>query len=947
MITNNFAKRHNGPQAHDIQKMLDVIGVSSIDELIDKTIPSAIRLKQPLNLPQGMNEYEYITHMKELASKNKIFKSYIGMGYYNTITPGVLQRNILENPGWYTAYTPYQAEISQGRLEVLFTFQTTICSLTAMPIANASMLDEATAAAEAMLMFYGSRSREQQKNNVIKFFVDSSLFPQNLEVIKTRALPKGIELVVGNPKEIELDNTFFGAILQYPNLFGEVNDYSNFTAKAKEKNIFVAFVADILSLALLTPPGELGADVVCGNTQRFGVPMGYGGPHAGYFACTDTFKRNMPGRIVGLTVDAQGNKAFRLALQTREQHIKREKATSNICTASALVAIVAAQYAAYHGQEGIKEIAKDIHCLAGLLSMEASAYGFKQLNKVFFDTLHFETPVSSEIVCKKAIEKQMNFNILDENHLTISIDETTSIEDINSILEVFASSVNKEHKAVSCNGECSKGIIPESLLRKSEFLKEEVFNKYHSETDMMRYLKKLEIKDLSLNRAMIPLGSCTMKLNAASEVIPFTWVEFGSIHPFAPKNQTEGYLEMIDNMDMILSEITGFAKVSLQPNSGAAGEYAGLMTIRNYQKANGQENRKVCLIPASAHGTNPASAAMAGLDIIVIKSTSEGEIDIEDLREKAVANKENLSCLMVTYPSTHGVFEEGILEIIKIIHDNGGLVYMDGANMNAQVGLTSPGFMGADVCHLNLHKTFAIPHGGGGPGVGPIGVNEKLVDYLPNHICFETGGKHGSQVAGAPYGSAMALTMTYGYLKLLGLDGLTEATRYAILNANYIKARLSTDYKILYTGKNGMVAHEMIMDCNPFSLTSGVQCGDIAKRLMDYGFHAPTVAFPVHGTLMIEPTESEPLSEIDRLCDALIQIRKEIKDIEDGKADKENNLIKNAPHTMQVVCAESWDRPYSRQEAAFPLEHDDKYWPSSSRVDDAFGDRNLCACWDR
>lgn len=947
MITNNFAKRHNGPQAHDIQKMLDVIGVSSIDELIDKTIPSAIRLKLPLNLPQGMNEYEYITHMKELASKNKIFKSYIGIGYYNTITPGVLQRNILENPGWYTAYTPYQAEISQGRLEVLFTFQTTICSLTAMPIANASMLDESTAAAEAMLMFYGSRSREQQKNNVVKFFVDSSLFPQNLEVIRTRALPKGIELVVGNPKEIELDNTFFGAILQYPNLFGEVNDYSNFTSKAKEKNIFVAFVADILSLALLTPPGELGADVVCGNTQRFGVPMGYGGPHAGYFACTDTFKRNMPGRIVGLTVDAQGNKAFRLALQTREQHIKREKATSNICTASALVAIVAAQYATYHGQEGIKEIAKDIHCLAGLLSKEASAYGFKQLNKVFFDTLHFETPVSSEIVCKKAIEKQMNFNILDENHLTISIDETTSIEDINSILEVFASSVNKEHKAVSCNGECSKGIIPESLLRKSEFLKEEVFNKYHSETDMMRYLKKLEIKDLSLNRAMIPLGSCTMKLNAASEVIPFTWVEFGSIHPFAPKNQTEGYLEMIDNMDMILSEITGFAKVSLQPNSGAAGEYAGLMTIRNYQKANGQENRKVCLIPASAHGTNPASAAMAGLDIIVIKSTSEGEIDIEDLREKAVANKENLSCLMVTYPSTHGVFEEGILEIIKIIHDNGGLVYMDGANMNAQVGLTSPGFMGADVCHLNLHKTFAIPHGGGGPGVGPIGVNEKLVDYLPNHICFETGGKHGSQVAGAPYGSAMALTMTYGYLKLLGLDGLTEATRYAILNANYIKARLSTDYKILYTGKNGMVAHEMIMDCNPFSLTSGVQCGDIAKRLMDYGFHAPTVAFPVHGTLMIEPTESEPLSEIDRLCDALIQIRKEIKDIEDGKADKENNLIKNAPHTMQVVCAETWDRPYTRQEAAFPQPHDDKYWPTCGKVDDAFGDRNLCACWDK
>ena len=945
MITNNFAKRHNGPQAQDIQKMLDVIGVSSIDELIDKTIPSSIRFKSPLNLEQGMNEFEFISHMKDLASKNKVYKSYIGMGYYNTITPGVLQRNILENPGWYTAYTPYQAEISQGRLEALFNFQTTVCSLTAMPIANASMLDEATAAAEAMLMFFGSRSREQQKNNVIKFFVDSSLFPQNLEVIRTRAIPKGIELVIGNPKDIVLDNTFFGAILQYPNVFGEVNDYREFTSKAKENNVFVAVIADILALSLLTPPGEWGADAVCGNTQRFGVPMGYGGPHAGYFACTENFKRNMPGRIVGETIDAQGNKAFRLALQTREQHIKREKATSNICTASALVAIVAAQYAAYHGKEGIKEIAEDIHCLAALLSKEASAYGFNQLNKSFFDTLYFQTPVSSEIVCKKAIEKQMNFNILDENHLTISIDETTSVEDVNAILEVFAASAGKTFKAVACNGECSKGIIPENLKRKSEFLSEEIFNKYHSETDMMRYLKKLEIKDLSLNRAMIPLGSCTMKLNAATEVIPFTWVEFGSIHPFAPKDQTIGYLEMIDNMDRILSEITGFAKISFQPNSGAAGEYAGLMTIRNYQIANGQENRKVCLIPSSAHGTNPASAAMAGMEILVVKSTSEGEIDIDDLREKAVANKDNLSCLMVTYPSTHGVFEEGILEIIKIIHDNGGLVYMDGANMNAQVGLTSPGFMGADVCHLNLHKTFAIPHGGGGPGVGPIGVTEKLVDFLPNHICFETGGKQGSQVAGAPYGSAMALIMTYGYLKLLGLDGLTDATRYAILNANYMKARLSTAYKILYTGKNGMVAHEMILDCNPFSLSSGVQCGDIAKRLMDYGFHAPTVAFPVHGTLMVEPTESEPLSEMDRLCDALIKIRQEVRDIEEGRADKANNIIKNAPHTMQVVCADTWDKPYSRQEAAFPLEHDDKYWPTSGRVDDAFGDRNLVCCW--
>lgn len=947
MITNNFSRRHNGPQEKDLEGMLKVIGVSSIDELIDKTIPSAIRFKEPLKLAQGMNEYEYITHLKGLASKNKLYTSFIGMGYYNTILPAVLQRNILENPGWYTSYTPYQAEISQGRLEALFTFQTAIQSLTSMPLANASMLDESTSVAEAMLMFYGTRSRTQKKDNVVKFFVEEGLFPQTIEVIKTRAFPQGIELVFGSSDKIELDSSFFGAVVQYPSRNGEVKDYSEFVSKAKENNIFVGVASDLLSLSLLTPPGEWGADCVCGSTQRFGVPMGFGGPHAGYFACRESFMRNMPGRIVGETVDVQGNKAYRLALQTREQHIKREKATSNICTATAMVAVVAGQYAAWHGPLGIKAIANEVHSLAALLAKEATQYGFVQKNKSFFDTLYFQTPVSAKMVCNKAIENKMNFNPVDDNHISISFDETTTIDNVNTILSIFAELASKTHKTIEFREESSEGIIPSSLARKTDILTQEIFSRYHSETEMMRYLKKMEIKDLSLNRAMIPLGSCTMKLNAAAEMIPFTWIEFGNIHPFVPKDQAQGYLEVIDNMDRIISEVTGFAKTSFQPNSGAAGEYAGLTTIRDYQRANGQEDRTVCLIPASAHGTNPASAAMAGLDIIIVKSTKEGEVDVDDLRKKAEANKDKLSSLMITYPSTHGVFEEEILEIIKIIHDNGGLVYMDGANMNAQVGLTSPGYMGADVCHLNLHKTFAMPHGGGGPGVGPIGVTAQLADYLPTHSEVNVGSKHGSPVSGSPYGSPMLLLITYGYLKMLGVDGLADATRYAILNANYMKERLSDSYNILYTGKQGMCAHEFIIDCNSFSLSSGVQAGDVAKRLMDYGFHAPTVAFPVHGTLMIEPTESESLREMDRLCDALIQIRKEIKDIEEGRADKKNNLIKNAPHTMQVICADTWDRPYSRQEAAFPQPHDDKYWPSCSKVDDAFGDRNLVTSWDK
>lgn len=941
MITNNFARRHNGPQPAEVEKMLKVIGVSTLDELIDKTIPEKIRFKQPLDLPEGMNEYEYFTMLKSLAAKNKMYNSYIGQGYYNTIVPAVLQRNILENPGWYTSYTPYQAEISQGRLETLFTFQTMVCSMTAMPLANASLLDEATACAEAMLMFFASRSRQQQKDNVCKFFVSQDLFPQSIDVIKTRALPRGIEVVVASEDTV-LDETFFGAILQYPNCKGEIKDYAKFVADAKAKGIFVAVSADLMSLALLTPPGEWGADCVCGTTQRFGCPMAFGGPSAAYFACAEGFKRTMPGRIIGQTVDAQGNKAFRLALQTREQHIKREKATSNICTAQALVAIMAGQYAAWHGQEGIREIAQDINNTAATIAEGAKAYGYKQLNETYFDTIRLECPVDAEKVCNEARSSQMNFLLIDNKTIGISTDETTGCKEVRAILNVLAKAAGKAFGEVSCQKANS---IPASLQRKSAFLTQKVFNAYHSETEMMRYLKKLEVKDLSLNRAMIPLGSCTMKLNAAMEMIPFTWAEFANIHPFVPREQAEGYYEMIEDMDHILSTITGFAKVSLQPNSGAAGEYAGLTTIRNYQRANGQENRTVCLIPASAHGTNPASAAMAGMKIIVIKTTADGEIDIADLKEKAEANKENLSCLMITYPSTHGVFEEGIIDIINIIHENGGLVYMDGANMNAQIGLTSPGYMGADVCHLNLHKSFAMPHGGGGPGVGPIGASAKLADYLPTHGRVATGASKGTPVAASPFGSAGLLPITYGYLKMCGRDGLAQATKYAILNANYMRTRIATAYNILYTGTHGMCAHEFIMDCNQFSLSSGVQCGDIAKRLMDYGFHAPTVAFPVHGTLMIEPTESEPLSEMDRLCDALIEIRNEIREIEEGKADKVNNVIMNAPHTMQVVCADTWERPYSRQKAAFPLPYDDKYWPTSSKVDDAYGDRNLVVAW--
>ncbi len=952
MITNNFTHRHNGPGPKDVEKMLQKIGVDSIDQLIVETVPAAIRLDKPLNLPAGLNEYETFNHMKEVGGRNKLYRSYIGMGYYNSIVPGVILRNILENPGWYTSYTPYQAEISQGRLEALLNFQTMVSDLTAMPMSNCSLLDEATAAAEAMIMAFNSRSRQAIKRNAIKFFVSNTLFTQSIDVLRTRALPLGIELVEGCHKEFKPTPEYFGAIVQYPDERGSVNNYSELTTNIHAVEGMMLVVADILSLALLTPPGEWGADVVVGSTQRFGIPMGYGGPHAAFLAARDEFKRNMPGRIIGITVDADGNRALRMALQTREQHIKREKATSNICTAQALLATMASMYAVFHGPEGIKEIARNINILAGVLSDEVQKYGYKQLNQFFFDTVQISLPerVNLEEIRKLALENKMNFRYIDGQTIGISIDETTTLAEINIILSIFTRAAGKTFDEFICvPAECKKiTTIPVQFARTSSYLTHDVFNNYHSETELMRYIKRLEEKDLSLNRSMIPLGSCTMKLNAATELFPLSWPEFNALHPFVPADQAEGYTYMINEMERAFSEITGFAAMSFQPNSGAAGEYAGLMVIREYHRSRGDFHRNVCLIPSSAHGTNPASAHMAGMEVVVTKCDEYGNIDIADLKSKAEQYSNNLAALMVTYPSTHGVFEEGILKIVDIIHLNGGQVYMDGANMNAQVGLTNPGHIHADVCHLNLHKTFAIPHGGGGPGVGPIGVADHLVQFLPGHTIVKTGGSQAiTAVSAAPYGSALVLTISYAYLKLMGGEGLTEATKFAILNANYLKACLKDDYKILYTGKNGHVAHEMILDCNKFHLSADVQVIDIAKRMMDYGFHAPTVAFPVHGTLMVEPTESEPLSELDRLVDALKSIRQEIAEIEEGRADKSNNLIKNAPHTAMMATSDEWSLPYTRRQAVFPRpwSNIDKYWPSVRRVDDAYGDRNLvCTC---
>ncbi|GCC52165.1 glycine dehydrogenase [Chryseotalea sanaruensis] len=937
-----FEGRHIAPDATQTAEMLKVVKAASLDELIAQTVPANIRLKNPLALPAAQSEFEFLKSFKTLASKNKVFKSYIGTGYYNTITPGVILRNILENPGWYTAYTPYQAEIAQGRLEALINYQTMVIDLTGMQIANASLLDEATAAAEAMHLMYASR--KASKKNAHKFFVDQNSFPQTIDLLKTRSAPIGVELVVGDINTLDVtDANLFAVFVQNPNSDGAIHDYTSFNAAAHEKDVFVVMAADILSLVLMKSPGEMGADVVVGSTQRFGVPMGFGGPHAAYFATKDDFKRQMPGRIIGASIDASGNPGYRMALQTREQHIRREKATSNICTAQVLLSVMAGMYGVYHGPEGLKKIAGRVHGLTKNLAAGVEALGYKQVNENYFDTLKIAV-VDKKVIEKEAVKHEVNLRYHADNFVGISIDETTSQSDVETLLQIFATIAGK---TVSTKNTAGTLAWPASLVRTSAFMTHPVFSSHHSEHEMLRYIKRLENKDLSMVHSMISLGSCTMKLNATTEMIPVTWPEFGNIHPFAPADQTLGYQELTNNLENWLKEITGFTGVSLQPNSGAQGEYAGLMVIRAYHQNRGDHHRNIALIPSSAHGTNPASAVMAGMEVVVTKSDEEGKVDVADLKAKAEQYKDRLSCLMVTYPSTHGVFEEAITEICEIIHQCGGLVYMDGANMNAQVGLTSPANIGADVCHLNLHKTFCIPHGGGGPGMGPICCNDKLKDFLPGHAVVKTGGSQAiSAVSAAPWGSASILTISYAYIAMMGGDGLTNATKYAILNANYIKERLNGHYKILYTGTNGRAAHEMIVDCRDFK-KAGVEVEDIAKRLMDYGFHAPTVSFPVAGTLMIEPTESEPKEELDRFVDALIEIRNEISEIEEGKYSKEENVLKHAPHTAAVITADEWTRPYSRQKAAYPLAFvkDMKFWPSVSRVDNAYGDRNLvCSC---
>ncbi|MBP7396978.1 MAG: aminomethyl-transferring glycine dehydrogenase [Flavobacterium sp.] len=940
MRTDAFALRHIGPRENDLQHMLKTIGVDSIERLVYETLPDDIRLKAPLQLDPAMTEYEFANHIQELGNKNKVFQSYIGLGYHQAIVPAVIQRNIFENPGWYTAYTPYQAEIAQGRLEAILNFQTMVIELTGMEIANASLLDEGTAAAEAMALLFDVRTRDQKKNNTNKFFVSEEILPQTLSVLQTRSTPIGIELVVGNHETFEFSEEFFGAMLQYPGKFGQVYDYSQFISKAAANEIKVAVAADILSLTKLTPPGEMGAAVVIGTTQRFGIPLGYGGPHAAYFATKNEYKRSMPGRIIGVTIDANGNRALRMALGTREQHIKREKATSNICTAQVLLSVMAGMYAVYHGPKGLRYIANKVHAVAATTANELTKLGYEQTNSAFFDTIVVKADAQKIKVV--AEQNNINFFYIDEATVSIAFNETTSIEDVAKIVSIFAAA--KGTQAPEITELTVTNHFPEELNRTSSFLQHDVFNKYHSESAMMRYIKMLERKDLSLNHSMISLGSCTMKLNAASEMLPLSNPQWNNIHPFAPLDQAQGYQEMLRKLEQQLNVITGFAGTTLQPNSGAQGEYAGLMVIRAYHQSRGDHHRNVALIPSSAHGTNPASAAMAGMKIVVTKTLENGNIDVEDLREKAILHKDNLSCLMVTYPSTHGVFESAIQEITKIIHDNGGQVYMDGANMNAQVGLTNPATIGADVCHLNLHKTFAIPHGGGGPGVGPICVAPQLVPFLPTNPVIPTGGENAiTAISAAPWGSALVCLISYGYISMLGAEGLKSATEHAILNANYIKEKLNGHYDTLYSGEMGRAAHEMILECRPFK-QKGIEVTDIAKRLMDYGFHAPTVSFPVAGTLMIEPTESENLEELDRFCDAMISIRKEI---EAATIEDSNNVLKNSPHTLAMLTAETWDFPYSREQAAFPLDYiaENKFWPTVRRADDAYGDRNLvCSC---
>ncbi len=947
MGTDKFVSRHIGPRDHEIDTMLKQIGVSSMDELIDQTVPSSIRLEKPLNIGKGLTERQYFRKIHDIAQQNKVYNTYIGMGYYDVITPAVITRNVLENPVWYTSYTPYQAEISQGRLEALLNFQTVVTEITGMELANASLLDEATAAAEAMIMLYNSRSRKQAKAGVNVLFADENIWPQTKEVLITRAKPLGIDLQFGDIHSFECSDKVFGVIVQYPNSNGTIEDYKELTAKLHENDCRIAVAADLMSLALLTPPGEWGADIVFGTTQRFGIPMGYGGPHAAYFATKEELKRQLPGRIIGVTKDVNGKRALRMALQTREQHIKRERATSNICTAQALLATMAGFYAVYHGEEGIKRIAERIHSIAFQITREVEKLGYKQLNADYFDTIRFALPegVKVEDIERFSLDLEMNFRYFENGEVGISIDETTNLFDLNWIVEVFAKAAGKEVPVIGDFTE-DLNIKPEHA-RTSAFLKQDVFKKYRSEAEMVRYIKKLERRDISLTHSMISLGSCTMKLNASTEMFPLSWIEFNGLHPFIPTNQALGYHMMMDELRGDLSEITGFADVSLQPNSGAAGEYAGLMVIQAYHESRGEGHRDVSIIPASAHGTNPASAVMAGMKVVVVKCDDNGNIDVEDLKAKAEQHKDNLSNLMVTYPSTHGVFEESIIEVCQIIHDNGGQVYMDGANMNAQVGLTSPGHIGADVCHLNLHKTFAIPHGGGGPGVGPIGVAKHLVEFLPKHSVIDNGRTGITAVSAAPWGSASVLPITYGYIKMLGSEGLTQSTKMAILNANYMASHLKDDYGILYTGKNGRVAHEMILECRHFKADSGITETDIAKRLMDYGFHAPTLSFPVYGTLMVEPTESESLQELDRFIAAMKSIYAEIKEVESGAADKEDNVLKNAPHPAYKVVADEWNHSYGREKAAYPLAYirENKFWIDVARVDDAYGDRNLvCSC---
>lgn len=949
--TDRFETRHIGPSAADTAAMLQAIGAESLDQLIAQTIPSAIRLQKGLQTPAALSEYGYLRLLREIAAKNQVFTNFIGLGYYGTVVPPVIQRNILENPGWYTQYTPYQAEISQGRLEALLNFQTMIADLTGLALANASLLDEGTAAAEAMLMVYHEKNKRPKGAPANRLLVSNDVFAQTVDVLVTSAEPMGIKVEVSDPKTWAIDDMVFGCVLQYPTAAGNVEDYADIVTRIHGVGAFAIFASDLLALTLLKSPGAMGADVVVGNSQRFGVPMGFGGPHAGFFATTDNFKRQIPGRIIGVSIDAQGNPALRMALQTREQHIKREKATSNICTAQALLAIMAGMYAVYHGPDGLRDIALRVHTLARLTAQALEQLGYTQGNKLFFDTIHVGLgQVSAASLRREAEARRINLRYIDDAHVSVALDETHSPDDVHRLIEAFAAAAGKTYDRPDLQAKAGGVdlIYPEHLERESEILTHDIFKRYHSESELMRYIKRLENRDLSLTTSMIPLGSCTMKLNAAAELLPLTWPEWAGMHPFAPIAQAAGYAQIVAELEQYLAEITGFAATSLQPNSGAQGEYAGLMVMRAYHMDRGDHHRTVVLIPSSAHGTNPASAVMAGMEVVVTPCDEMGNIQVDALLAKAIEYKDVLAGLMVTYPSTHGVFEESIREICQLIHDNGGLVYMDGANMNAQVGLTNPANIGADVCHLNLHKTFAIPHGGGGPGMGPICVNSKLAPYLPGHPFQKTGGdKAIHAVSAAPWGSALILLISYGYIRMLGPDGMTNATKYAILNANYLKTKLETEFPILYVGSNGRVAHEFIMDFRQWKQATHVEAGDVAKRLMDYGYHAPTVSFPVAGTLMIEPTESESKHELDKFIAAMLGIREEIRELENGTAHPEDNVLLNAPHTQRVITATEWKHPYSREKAAFPYQYvvANKFWPSVARIDNSYGDRNLvCTC---